>query len=82
MVGGVRCAVIETRAFEQKREHMKILRKELVVDVKTSIVEKTYLDERAGTVRAAVATATSYFISTDVPIEGTEESQSVTYLVR
>lgn len=81
-VGGIRCAVIETRAFEQKREHLKVLYKDVILDVKASVVEKTYLDYKTGTVLAAIASATGYSSSTDILIEGTEESQSLTYLAR
>jgi hypothetical protein len=77
LLGEVRCAVIETRATQTKREHFKVLFKELIFDMVTEITENSYLDYARGIVLARIARHQSYMRGINVPLAEEGRSQSV-----
>lgn len=76
LVDSVRCAVIETQATQTKRQHFKVLFKEVTFDMVTRITENTYLDYAHGRVLARVARHESFSHGVNVPLTE-ERSQSL-----
>lgn len=73
----VRCAVIETRATQTKREHFKVFFKEMIFDMFTEITENSYLDYARGLVLARITRHQSYTRGINVPLAEEGRSQSV-----
>lgn len=80
-VRGRRCAVIKTRTFQIKHEHLKALFKELVFDIHTQIEETTYLDYANGVAVGRITETKSFTKGINFPMADTGRSQSIFYIL-
>ena len=79
LIRGARCAVIKTLAHETKREHFKLLFKQVIFDINSSVEETAYLDYAKGIVLAKVTRIASRTLGINVPLNDTGESQAIFY---
>lgn len=77
LVSGRRCAVIETEAFQTQLEKIKVLWKELNLEIYSDIREWMYLDYRTGTVIARIVRSENRTTSPDASIMDFGQSLSV-----
>lgn len=80
-VQGVRCAMIETRATQIKREHFKILFKEIIFDIHSEIADTVFLNYVQGVIVARITRNRSFTQGINVPLDDEGRSQSVYYLL-
>ncbi len=76
-VGGIRCAVIRNRTRQVKREHFKMLFKEMIFDIHTQIDEVSYFDYAAGVLMGRVARSRSYTEGVNIGINMDGQGQLV-----
>jgi hypothetical protein len=82
LVKGKRAAVLKIHATQKKHEILKILFKELAMDVNMDIDETDYLDYASGATLAKIARTRSVSSAPDYGYQDEEQGQSVFYADR
>jgi len=80
-VRGRRCAVIETKALQQKQRRMKMLWQEIEYVIQADIAETTYLDYATGTVVGRVMASTNTIKGVNLPMDEKNRLQTIAYLL-
>lgn len=80
LVKGIRCAVIKTVTRQTKREHFKVLFRDVLFNIQAQIEETTFFDYQKGRVLARVTSTTSDTYGANIPVTDKGQSQSVFYL--
>ncbi|OGW81408.1 MAG: hypothetical protein A3G33_00990 [Omnitrophica bacterium RIFCSPLOWO2_12_FULL_44_17] len=81
LVGRTRCVVIKTRMTETKQERLKVLFKELVMNITANVEELIYLDYQTGTLTAKITKIHSEATDSKMTMTNKGESQSIYYLL-
>jgi hypothetical protein len=81
-VRGVRCAVIRSHTHQVKREHFKMLFKEMIFDIHTQMDDIHYFDYAGGITAGRVTRTRSYTEGINIGMNRDGQSQSVTVRTR